>query len=134
MNKQELVNQAIGFQKEINRLFLDYKVEEWLSLGLTITQLKSIIYIYGRRKASFKELAEALNVTPSVVTGIVDRLALQGMVKREAEVSSTDRRVQWLVVTDKGKALLDNIRQQMHVNIEQILGIMSIDDISALVR
>ncbi len=134
MNKKELIRQAIGFQKEIDRLIMYFKIEEWLSLDLTIAQLKSVIYIYQKRKASYKELAEALNVTPSVVTGIVDRLVIQGMVKRKVGDKSADRRVQWLVVTDKGKALLDNIRQQMHVNMEQILETMSIEDLSAMIK
>ena len=134
MNKSDLIQQAIGFQEEINRLIMEHRTEEWLSLDLTIAQLKSTIYIYSKGKVKFKELAGALGVTPSVVTGIVDRLVLQGMVKRKLEGSSTDRRVQWLIVTDKGKAVLDNIRQESIKEISQILEVLSYEDLSALVR
>ena len=134
MNRNDLIQQAIGLQGELNRLIMAYRAKEWMSLDLTIAQLKSIVYIYSKGKANFKELARALNVTPSVVTGIVDRLVLQGMVKRKRIGSSVDRRVQWLIITDKAEALLDNIRQQTIDNISQILETMNDEDLSALVQ
>ena len=134
MNRNDLIQQAIGFQEEINRLIMEYRAKEWMSLDLTIAQLKSIVYIYSKGKTNFKELAGALNVTPSVVTGIVDRLVLQGMVKRKRIGSSVNRRVQWLIITDKAKALLDNMRQQTTDNMSQILETLSDEDLSALVQ
>ena len=134
MNRNDLIQQAIGLQKELNRLTLEYSTKEWMSLDLTIAQLKSIIYIYGKEKASFKELAGALNVTPSVVTGVVDRLIQQGMVKRKRIGTSVDRRVQWLIITDKAKTLLDNIRRQTIDNSSQILEALSDEELSDLVQ
>jgi len=133
-NKKDLIHQVIGFQEEINRLIMECRVEAWLSLDLTIAQLKSVVYIYSKGRANFRELARALNVTPSVVTGIVDRLVLQGMAKRKRVSSSVDRRMQWLVVTDKGRAILDNIRQQTNDNISQVLETLNEEDLSALVQ
>jgi len=133
-NRNDLIQQAIGLQKELNRLTLEYSTKEWMSLDLTIAQLKSIIYIYGKEKASFKELAGALDVTPSVVTGVVDRLIQQGMVKHKRISISVDRRVQWLIITNKAKALLDNIKQQTIDNISQILETLSDEELSALVQ
>jgi DNA-binding MarR family transcriptional regulator len=115
-------------------LALEYKSEGWLSLDLSISQLKSLVYINVKEKVSFKELAGALNVAPSVVTGIADRLILRGMVERKQEAASRDRRVQWLVVTEKGRALLDNIRQQISEDTSEILDTMNTDDLSALIQ
>jgi DNA-binding MarR family transcriptional regulator len=134
MTKKELVEKAIGFQEEINQLILKHRAESWLSLDLTMAQLKSIIYISIKGKVNFKELAEALNVQPSVVTGIVDRLVTQGMVKRWHVGSVTDRRVQWLTVTEKGQDLLDNIREKIGENTSRILRAMSAEDLKALVQ
>jgi DNA-binding MarR family transcriptional regulator len=134
MTKKELVEKAIGFQEEINQLILKHRAESWLSLDLTMAQLKSIIYISIKGKVNFKELAEALNVQPSVVTGIVDRLVTQGMVKRWHVGSVTDRRVQWLTVTKKGQDLLDNIREKIGENTSRILRTMSAEDLKALVQ
>lgn len=134
MNKKELIEKAIGFQEEINQLVLKHNAQTWLSLDLTMTQLKSIIYISIQGRVNFKELAEALDVRPSVVTGIVDRLATQGMVRRWPVGSVTDRRVQWLTVTQKGQDLLDNIRETIGENLCRILNAMSAEDLGALVQ
>lgn len=130
--KKDLIKQAMEMQEKVNQLILEYSAENWLSLDLTIAQLKSIVYIYSKGKTNLRELAQALDVTPSVVTGIVDRLILHGMINRTA--NPNDRRSQWLTVTDKGEALLDNIRQKSSQEISHILGTLSPKDLSTLVR
>ncbi|MDD4923638.1 MAG: MarR family transcriptional regulator [Dehalococcoidales bacterium] len=132
MNKAELIQKAVNFQKEINRLIMAYKTEKWMSLDITITQLKSLIYIYSKEKASFKELAGALNVSPPVVTGIVDRLTSQEIIRRIAGTS--DRRIQWLTITEKGKQLLNDIRQDTTSEMIKMLEVLSEEDIAALVQ
>jgi DNA-binding MarR family transcriptional regulator len=82
MNKTELIQKAASFQKEFNRLIMGYRTEKWMALNITITQLKSLIYIQNKGRTSFKELAGALNVSPPVVTGIVDRLTSQDIISR----------------------------------------------------
>ncbi len=132
VNKIDLIQQAVGFQKEINQLIMRYRPERWMVLDLTIAQLKSIVYIYSKGSVNFKELAMALNVSPSVVTGIVDRLTSQDIINRLP--SKGDRRVQWLLITDKGRALIDDIKQETIREIAQILETLSDEDLSALVQ
>jgi DNA-binding MarR family transcriptional regulator len=108
MNKTELIQKVVSFQKELNRLILAYKTEKWLSLDITITQLKSLIYIYSKGKASFKELAGALHVSPPVVTGIVDRLTTQEIIKR---MSGTGTGVPMADDNRKRETILNDIRQ-----------------------
>lgn len=132
MNKAELIQKAVSFQKEINRLIMGYRTEKWLSLNITITQLKSLIYIYDKGKASFKELAGALNVSPPVVTGIVDRLTAQDIISRITGVR--DRRIQWLTITEKGKQLLNDIRQDNTSEMIRMLEVLKEEDIAALVQ
>ena len=132
-DRNDLIQQVIGLQEKCNQSLLEYRLERWLSLNLTIAQLKSIIYIFDKGEVSFKEVAEALNVTPSVVTGIVDRLVSHGMVKRK-QMNSADRRMQWLVVTEKGKNILDNIRQHTIQNISQILETLSDEELLSLIK
>jgi DNA-binding MarR family transcriptional regulator len=132
MNKTELIQKAVSFQKEINRHIMGYRTEKWLSLNITITQLKSLIYINDRGRASFKELAGALNVSPPVVTGIVDRLTSQNIINRIKGIR--DRRIQWLTITEKGKQLLNDIRQDNTSEMIKILEVLSEEDIAALVQ
>ena len=130
--REELIQQAITLQDKFAEVAMDYKIENWLSIDLTIPQLKSLVYIRQKKSVSFKELAGALDVTPSVVTGIIDRLIGQGMVKRN--INAVDRRIQWLQVTDKGKTLLDNIKQTGIKEIYGILNTLSDEDLTMLIR
>jgi DNA-binding MarR family transcriptional regulator len=132
INKDDLIRQVMDFQWKINRLILEHKVEQWLSLNLSIDQLKSLIFIHSEGKTNFRELANALNITPAVVTGIVDRLTALGMIKRLD--SHGDRRVHWLSLSDKGNLLIDELRQKNVKAIQEILETMNDEDVSALVR
>ncbi len=130
MNKSELINQVVIFYEQINRLIMRYRFEKWMALDITTAQLKSVLYIYSKEKVNSKELAGALNVSPSVVTGIVDRLVAQDIINRTA--GTGDRRMQWLEITEKGGTLLDGIKQDTTNEMSKILGKMKDDDISTL--
>jgi DNA-binding MarR family transcriptional regulator len=132
MNRTELISKAVNLQKEFNRLIMRYKPEKWMALDITISQLKSVIYIHSKGKVSFKELAKALNVSPPVVTGIVDRLTSQNIISHTD--GTDDRRVKWLVITEKGKRLLNDIRQDTTSEMSKMLEILSDEDIAALVQ
>ncbi len=118
-DKDELIENIIHLQERMNRLVMAYKIENWLKIGLTIDQLKSLIIIQGKGKASFKDLAEALGISRSNITGIADRLVQSGLITRNQ--NSADRRVQYLILTEKGKEILDNIKQEIIDDITRLL-------------
>lgn len=57
------------------------------------------------------ELARLWQVTPAVITGIVDRLESRGMVRRSPDPQ--DRRKLQLTVTEEGRRALDEIEQAL---------------------
>src|SRR3989337_3333167 len=61
------------------------RLEAWVELGLTLTQLRVLFVLRAEDGASASVLAERLNVTPSTLTRIVDRLVGQGLVRRETD-------------------------------------------------
>lgn len=130
--KHELIRRIVALHEYTNRFILEYKTEMWLSLELTIAQLKSILFIYERGRVKFRELAEALDVTPSVVTGLVDRLLTQNMLERQADAD--DRRVQWLALTPKAINLIDGIKQQTNDKVVHILKSMNTEDLRKLIE
>src|SRR3970040_1107989 len=67
------------------------RLEAWVELGLTVTQLRVLFVLRAEDGASAGVLAERLNVTPSTLTRIVDRLVRQGLVQRETD--DGDRRL-----------------------------------------
>lgn len=111
---------------------LAYRPDNWMKLDLTIDQLKSLILIHSRGKISFKDLAQALGITRSNITGIADRLEQNGLVTRNQ--NTADRRMQYLVLTDKGREVLDNIQQEVIAEETRILTALTIGELTSLER
>lgn len=61
------------------------RVEAWVELGLTMTQLRVLFVLRAEDGASAGALAEHLRVTPSTLTRIVDRLVRHKLVRRETD-------------------------------------------------
>jgi DNA-binding MarR family transcriptional regulator len=82
------------------------RLEAWVELGLTMTQLRVLFVLSVEDGASAGALAERLNVTPSTLTRIVDRLVRQSLVRREAD--DDDRRLVRHHLSDSGA---DTVRE-----------------------
>ena len=74
----------------------------------------------------------ALGVTPSNVTGIVDHLVDQGLVSRTQ--NPEDRREMTLQATDKGQALVSNLREVGIKHMTHILSLLNLEGLSSLAK
>ncbi len=61
------------------------------------------------RPESMRALAQCLQVDPSAITGLVDRLEAKGLVERQPDPE--DRRVKALVLTPRGKRVRSHLRR-----------------------
>ncbi|WP_405982312.1 MarR family winged helix-turn-helix transcriptional regulator [Streptomyces sp. NBC_00158] len=77
--------------------------------GLTSTQAKVLAQLDG--PVPMRGLAALLACDASNVTGIVDRLQVRGLVRREPE--PRDRRVKNVVATDEGRDVMRRVREEM---------------------
>lgn len=77
------------------------------AVGLTPPQFDIIATLGNTKGMNFKELGERTLITKGTLTGVVDRLAERGLVRRVA--SSTDRRSQIVQLTAEGDALFDRV-------------------------
>lgn len=68
---------------------------------LTAPQLVCLMAIAERKRISNGALARAVDLSPSTVVGIVDRLARKRLVDRQRDIR--DRRVVNIVATDAGR-------------------------------
>ncbi len=132
MDKAELIRAVIELQRRVNRSLREYTTDAWMNLSLTIAQLKSLFFIANEGSTNFKKLAAALGVTPSNVTGIIDRLVEQGLVSRTE--NPEDRRILLLRATDRGQALLTDLRESRISHMSQILAHLSPEELSCLVH
>ena len=130
MDKSQLINEIVELQRQAGQTLGQYAASVWIDSGLTITQLKSLFLITSKGSTNFRKLAEALGVTPSNVTGIVDRLVEQELVGRTE--NSEDRRMMILRATDKGRTLLSYLRESGLNLMTRILTLLSLEELAAL--
>jgi DNA-binding MarR family transcriptional regulator len=88
------------------------------ALGLTPARTHLLWELGRRGPVPQRVLAEALKVTPRAVTGLVDALAAQGLVTREAH--PTDRRATLVTLTPGGETLVARL-ERGHENLARAL-------------
>lgn len=84
------------------------RMEQWAGLGLTMTQVRVLYTLQMEDGLAAGELAERLNVRPSTVTRIVDRLVRNKLVARD--VDESDRRLVRHRLTKKGADVFRELR------------------------
>ncbi|MGW6914595.1 MarR family winged helix-turn-helix transcriptional regulator [Kitasatospora sp. NPDC054939] len=77
--------------------------------GLSSSQAKALGAV--QEPVPMRALAGRLGCDASNVTGIVDRLESLGLAHREA--AAGDRRVKIVVITERGREILDLVRSEM---------------------
>ena len=132
MGRPELISDAIRLDREAHRAMRQPLFEGWKGLNLTVPQLRSLFVISSSGGSSPGKLAAALGVTPPNVTGIVDRLVEQKLVVRQE--SAQDRRVLLLEVTEKGEAIISDLREWRLNTMHEVLSRLDDADLQSLVR
>jgi DNA-binding MarR family transcriptional regulator len=104
-------------------------IERW---GLTLPQFDALAELArsGRTGFTFGELSRLLLVTSGNLTGIVDRLESEGLVRRQQ--GTRDRRVVRIVLTRKGRRRVEQIIPIHARDIDRALAAMPGDQLDAL--
>jgi DNA-binding MarR family transcriptional regulator len=91
----------------------------FLTVDLTMPQLKALICVSKNNGATSGEIASNLGVGLSTVTGIVDRLIEQGLVTRREDPK--DRRITRVLATAQGDRLVTDLLRYRTEMISDIL-------------
>jgi DNA-binding MarR family transcriptional regulator len=94
---------------------------------VTTEQYGVLTHVVDRKSVSMSELAVARNVALNTATSLVDRLVAAGLVERRGD--PTDRRVVRVVVTAKGRTLVEQLRTVRREAIRRLLDDLSDDEI-----
>jgi MarR family transcriptional regulator, organic hydroperoxide resistance regulator len=132
MNTEKILNEIIESHRRLNHALRDYSPDVWMDLSLTIAQVKSLFFISNQGSTNFRKLAERLKVTPSNVTGIIDRLVEQGLISRTE--NPADRRVILLTTTAKGDALVAELRERRSSYLSKALMSLSAEDLASVAK
>lgn len=85
------------------------RIQGWSEDGLTIPQLRLLWILRDDDGLPVGSLAERLGVNPSTITGHVDRLVRQGLVRREED--GADRRIVRNYLTEEGAVTVGALRR-----------------------
>ena len=102
-----------------------------LAKDLSLQQL-TVLSLVRTEGLGLAELARRSMVAPTVITGIVDRLERQGLIRREADTH--DRRVNRLVLTEAGQELRVSVERALVAEVAAQLGDFTEDELKEMQR
>lgn len=113
------------FQNRMGRLFREY--------GLTSSQYNVLRILRGEAKPMpILEISERMIQVVPAMTGLIDRLELQELVKRDR--STEDRRVIYVEITSKGAEILARLDQPLADLHKSLVGHLSRAELKELSR
>ena len=110
MIPDDKLNEALRLYGRATNLTMLDRIGQWDEVGLTIPQLRVLFLLRREPGAAAGAIARHLKVTPSTVTGLIDRLVRIGLVRRTGDAS--DRRVVRNVLTERGLAVVSDLGRE----------------------
>lgn len=120
---------------EMLRIFAKKWTMKWNQIdqiGLSRTQAMILEILATEGAQQPTRLAETLSITSGGMTGVSDKLVKAGLALRKRD--DCDRRVVYLEITDEGKGVLEQIRQQRNHVTQEMMGKLTDEDLQDLIR
>jgi DNA-binding MarR family transcriptional regulator len=96
-------------------------------IDITLPQFRALVVLSRLGRATVGQLAETLDIHPSTATRLCDRLVRKRFIRRQAGVS-TDRRQTTVLLTARGRGLVDRVTQRRHRDLAAIASRMEPDE------
>lgn len=104
--------------------------EEAVREGLTFNETSLLFFVNANGKANVTTLARYLDVSKSSVVEMIDKLVRNGFLERTKDVK--DRRVTYVTITDRGRAVLETVREKYKETINKVLS--EVNDVECIMR
>ncbi|GAA4707348.1 hypothetical protein GCM10023263_52760 [Phytohabitans rumicis] len=101
-----------------------------LDADVTLVQTRALVLLASRGPQRTVDLAVELNVAPSTVTRMCDRLVRKGLVERYRR--GDDRRATWVVLSEAGRDLVGELMRQRRRAIADLVRSLPIEDPAGL--
>ncbi|MEO3812526.1 MarR family transcriptional regulator [Sphaerisporangium sp. B11E5] len=128
--REELIARIGESQHALGRAFAHDRSMPLLASNLTMQQLKVALILAHHGSTPGQELAHTLGVGLGTVTGIVDRLAAQGLVTRREDPN--DRRVRLVELTDAGRRMTEQLIDAGLAGYRRLLDLLDTDALRRL--
>ncbi|MEW9109911.1 MarR family winged helix-turn-helix transcriptional regulator [Cytobacillus gottheilii] len=124
---KDLIDRYIEISFIVNRCGQSL-VKSQVGSDLTYDQHYTLRHIYKSGSCTSSELAEVFDVKKSAITAIITRLWEKGLILRTRDES--DRRVVYLTLTDKAKALFEDTEERIQKLVESLINNFEEDEIN----
>ncbi len=121
---------AASLLLRISRELRDPQEERWLALDISMAQFKVLFILFHHGPSTVGALAQVLNVKLPTVSATLERLVKSGYVQREE--SPDDRRLVINRLTAEGTLLVNQLRAERRLRVDQALGRLNEGDVQAL--
>lgn len=118
--------------KRFLRSFFSGMMDFSFQLNLTMAQFRALHTIGRMGRASGRQLARELQVSPAAVVPLCDRLETQGYIRRVADTA--DRRITWFELTASGAGLFERMTSASRSRLGPALARLSPADRQTLTR
>jgi DNA-binding MarR family transcriptional regulator len=130
--RAQLIQEILDLNQRLRRSMQEDSSSAWLSVDLTMPQLKVLLTAFHGGGITSTQLARVLGVGLSTVTGIVDRLQDQGLVRRGEDPA--DRRVTRVALTADGFGLMQRLHRDTSERMARLLGRLNDDELRTVRR
>jgi DNA-binding MarR family transcriptional regulator len=129
--EQQLYDEAFRLLGRIITRSDPSRLEAWAGLGLSLTQLRVLFILRENPGLTARALAGTINVTPSTLTRIMDRLVRDRLVNREEDPE--DRRLVRHCLTPVGLDMVGELERTGRERMNKIFGRLSPEELERLV-
>jgi len=129
---EELVERAVRTYGEMLSLAEPVRFRLWDSRGLTMTQLRLMFTLFQQDGIAVSTLAQRMAISPSAMTGIIDRLRKSKRIRRRAD--PRDRRVTRIYLTEEGRALWPQVDAAGHAYVSATVRRLGRDKVEAFIE
>jgi len=118
-SEQELVKIILELSGNIFNAMSPDIPAEWLSIDLTLAQLRVLLVLKAQGSRKMSAIAAVLGIALPTATGIVDNLVRKGFAVREADPQ--DRRLVICKLSRQGQELINRLWTSGEFHIERLL-------------
>jgi DNA-binding MarR family transcriptional regulator len=130
MTREQETDRALELFNATVTLVDPVRLRAWADLGLTVPTLKVLLLLREHPGMPAGLLAQQLGVTPSTITGLVDRLVAQGLVRREED--PRDRRLVRNYLTPVGASTVGDIQRHARELVSNVLAKLDDEQLTRL--
>jgi DNA-binding MarR family transcriptional regulator len=131
--REQVFSTAKSLLVILNKMRSD-RFETWSEKlkGMTKIELHILLLVQSQPDIVLGEIRDRLDVPNSTLTGIIDRMEKQGLVRRT--ISVRDRRSYGLELTDNGREIRQEHDRILLMIVEKMLGTLDDAEIKTFVR